>query len=102
MNRWVSISVTVAVICAMLEAALIWSSFWLLMGRVLILSLSVIPSFFASSNIIVPKTTCSTATPFRTKSSRTLVITVVFPTPGIPAMTALLADNLGCGFEELL
>src|SRR5574341_729875 len=47
-------------------------------------SLSEIPIFLASLNIIVPKTTTEVLSPDLFRSASTFFITVVFPTPGTP------------------
>src|SRR6266498_913975 len=50
-------------------------------------SLLEIPTFLASPNIIVPKTTTEVLSPDLFRSSSTFLITVVFPTPGTPTTT---------------
>src|SRR3972149_2476962 len=59
-------------------------------------SLFLIPFFFASSNIMVPKIETLALIFFAFSISRTFDTMVVFPTPGIPTMTTFLLSAKQC------
>ena len=75
-------------------AALICNSCCLSVDKVRISSRSEIPSFCASSNIIVPKVRLSTLTSFVSRIDNTSFTTVDFPTPAMPTMTTRLVFDM--------